>query len=79
MALKVLHVEVEGNEEIVRRFVRESKAIALLKHPNIVASIDGPARGPPYLRWSAPSATPRALMKREKPPPLGARSTSPCC
>ena len=67
VALKVLHVEVEGNEEIVRRFVRESKAIALLKHPNIVASIDvGQHEGRPYLAMERLVGEPLAsLMKRE--------------
>jgi len=73
VALKVLHVETEGNEEIVRRFVRESKAIALLKHPNIVASIDvGEHEGRPYLAMERlVGEVLGTLMKREHRLPLG--------
>ena len=73
VALKVLHVETEGHEEIVRRFVRESKAIALLKHPNIVASIDvGEHEGRPYLAMERlVGEVLGTLMKREHRLPLG--------
>jgi len=73
VALKVLHVAVEDNEEIVRRFIRESKAIALLKHPNIVASVDvGQHEGRPYLAMERlVGEVLSTLMKREHRLQLG--------
>ncbi len=50
VALKVLRVEMQGNEEIVVRFMREARAVALLKHPNIVAAVEvGECEGKPFL------------------------------
>ncbi len=50
VALKVLHASVSGHEEVVARFVREAKAVARLKHPNIVGAIEvGDDEGRPYL------------------------------
>ncbi len=50
VALKVLRVEMQGNEEIVVRFMREARAVALLKHPNIVAAVEvGECDGKPFL------------------------------
>ncbi len=40
VAVKVLRDEFLGNEELVRRFKNESKAIGLLSHPNIVRVFD---------------------------------------
>lgn len=40
VAVKVLRDEFLDNEELVRRFKNESKAIALLSHPNIVKVFD---------------------------------------
>lgn len=40
VAVKILKKEFSGNEEILRRFRNESKAIAALSHPNIVSIID---------------------------------------
>ena len=40
VALKILKDEFAGNEEFKRRFKNESKAIALLSHPNIVKVYD---------------------------------------
>jgi len=40
VAVKVLKDEFSGNEEFKRRFKNESKAIALLSHPNIVKVYD---------------------------------------
>lgn len=40
VAVKVLREEFLGNEEFVRRFRNESKAIASLSHPNIVRIFD---------------------------------------
>ncbi len=40
VAVKILKDELAGNEEFLRRFKNESKAIALLSHPNIVKVYD---------------------------------------
>ncbi len=40
IAVKVLKEEFLGNEELVRRFKNESKAISILDHPNIVKVYD---------------------------------------
>lgn len=40
VAVKVLREEFLSNEELVRRFKNESKAISLLNHPNIVKVFD---------------------------------------
>ena len=40
VAVKVLREEYASNEEFVRRFKNESKAIAVLNHPNIVKVYD---------------------------------------
>ena len=36
VAIKILKDEYLNNEEFIRRFKNESKAIAVLSHPNIV-------------------------------------------
>lgn len=36
VAIKILKDEFSANDEFIRRFKNESKAIALLNHPNIV-------------------------------------------
>ena len=40
VAVKILKKEFAENEEFLRRFRNESKAIALLSHPNIVKVYD---------------------------------------
>ena len=40
VAVKILREEFFGNEDFVRRFKNESKAISLLSHPNIVKVFD---------------------------------------
>ena len=40
VAVKVLKEELMDNEELVRRFKNESKAISILSHPNIVKVYD---------------------------------------
>ena len=40
VAVKILKEEFLGNEEFIRRFKNESKAIAMLSHPNIVKVYD---------------------------------------
>ena len=40
VAVKILKEEYTGNDEFLRRFVNESKAIAVLSHPNVVKVYD---------------------------------------
>ena len=40
VAVKILKTEFIGSEDFIRRFRNESKAIALLSHPNIVKIFD---------------------------------------
>lgn len=40
VALKMLRRETAGDEESVRRFINESKAVSMLSHPNIVKIYD---------------------------------------
>ena len=40
VAIKILKEEFVSNEEFLRRFRNESKAIAMLSHPNIVKVFD---------------------------------------
>lgn len=40
VAIKILKDEFLGNQEFIRRFKNESKAIAVLDHPNIVKVYD---------------------------------------
>ena len=40
VAIKILKDEFAGNSEFLRRFRNESKAIAVLSHPNIVKVYD---------------------------------------
>lgn len=73
VALKVLRVAVRDDEEIVARFVREAKAVALLKHPSIVEPVDvGRYKNQPYLVMELlEGESLSALMFREKKLPLG--------
>src|SRR5689334_20053605 len=40
VAIKVLHRELAGDPEVVRRFLNEARAVGNFGHPNIVASTD---------------------------------------
>lgn len=40
VAVKILKEEYTGNEEFLRRFINESKAIAVISHPNVVKVFD---------------------------------------
>ena len=49
VAIKVVPPSVAGNPEAVARFERESRAVAALSHPNILAIYDvGQSNGRPY-------------------------------
>ncbi len=39
-ALKVIRIDHEGNEDALRRFLREAEAMRQLEHPNIVRTLD---------------------------------------
>ena len=50
VAVKVLHPALAGEEAFLRRFRRESQAVAALRHPNILRVYDwGEDGGTPYL------------------------------
>ncbi|MFY0535095.1 protein kinase domain-containing protein [Nannocystis pusilla] len=46
VAVKMIHAEYTGNEEIAERFRREAMATAQIEHPNVASAIDfGPLPG----------------------------------
>jgi serine/threonine protein kinase/CheY-like chemotaxis protein len=51
VAVKILNIELASRPELVQRFKNEARAVALLRHPNIVAAIDVGAtdQGLPFL------------------------------
>ena len=50
VALKILPAQLWGDETAMRYFIREARAIAALKHPNIVGLYDfGEGFGSAYL------------------------------
>src|SRR5258706_12302329 len=51
VALKIVRSEIGGNQTVRERFLRESRACAQLRHPNIVSILDYnlDAEGRPYL------------------------------
>ncbi len=51
VAVKVLHAEFAGREDVLARFQREAEAAAAISHPNVLAvlDIDVTPRGMPYL------------------------------
>jgi serine/threonine protein kinase len=51
VAVKVLHSEFAGREDVLARFQREAEAAAAISHPNVltVLDIDVTPRGMPYL------------------------------
>ncbi len=40
VALKIMHSELAGDADFVRRFIGEAKSVARLSHPNVVAVFD---------------------------------------
>ena len=59
VALKVVRVELQDNVQIVVRFMREARAVALLRHPNIVAAVEvGEHQGNPFLAMELLSGEP---------------------
>jgi serine/threonine-protein kinase len=45
VALKIMHPELAGDEDFVRRFVAEARSVARLSHPNVVTVYDQGADG----------------------------------
>jgi len=45
VALKIMHAELANDEDFVRRFVGEARAVARLSHPNVVGVYDQGADG----------------------------------
>lgn len=58
VAVKMLKDEIVGDEQSVRRFINESKAVSMLSHPNIVRIFDvsGPREALNTSSWSALTA-----------------------
>ena len=53
VAIKILKKEYAENEEFLRRFRNESKAVAVLSHPNIVKIYDIPCTFPYMVLYTA--------------------------
>jgi len=64
VALKVMHANLAGDEEFVRRFIGEAKSAAALSHPNVVAVYDqGTDKGYVFLAMEyVPGRTLRDLL-----------------
>ncbi|MDN3358435.1 Stk1 family PASTA domain-containing Ser/Thr kinase [Actinomadura sp. DC4] len=64
VALKVMHANLVGDEEFVRRFISEAKHAAALSHPSVVAVYDqGTSKGHVFLAMEyVPGRTLRALL-----------------
>jgi hypothetical protein len=78
VALKVLPTDMAGDPERIERFEREAKAVAALKHPNIVTihsveEIDGVlgrrAHPQPDRQWDTAAALWRYSTGSESPSP----------
>jgi len=79
VAIKALYVDGQKHRRSVDRFFLEVRAVATLKHPNIVAAVDAgeePAAGPdgqavPYLVMEyVPGSTLEDLIDRDGPMPV---------
>ena len=64
VALKVMHANLVGDEDFVRRFIAEAKHAAALSHPSVVAVYDqGTDKGHVFLAMEyVPGRTLRALL-----------------
>ena len=64
VALKVMHANLVGDEDFVRRFISEAKHAAALSHPSVVAVYDqGTDKGHVFLAMEyVPGRTLRALL-----------------
>jgi serine/threonine-protein kinase len=64
VALKVMHANLVGDEDFVRRFIAEAKHAAALSHPSVVAVYDqGTSKGHVFLAMEyVPGRTLRALL-----------------
>ncbi len=78
VALKVLHAEFSGNEEVAERFFHEAKAVNNIGHPNIVDIVDygvletgipGRERLVYFIMEYLPGATLSQLVRAEAPLP----------
>src|SRR5690348_18073906 len=72
-AMKVLHRELAGDDQVVKRFHREVEVVARLNHPNIVQTFDfGYWEGLLYLIMELVKGEDLgAIVKREGPMPVG--------
>ena len=63
VALKLLHAEFSGIDQVVQRFEREAKLTTKLSHPNIVETVDfGEANGRLFLAMEFVPGTSLAQM-----------------
>jgi WD40 repeat protein len=67
VALKVIHPQLLHDHEARRRFLRETRSLSLLDHPNIVRAIDaGEAEGRLYLAMEFVEGTDLSRLVKEK-------------
>ncbi|MGE0706465.1 MAG: protein kinase [Planctomycetota bacterium] len=75
VALKVLPAALAGDETFVRRFLREARAAAAVKHPNVVGVIDaGEDRGVRYIAFELVEGPSLEALVRAQDPPGEART-----
>jgi len=68
VAIKVLPLDLAGEEQFLERFHREADALSRLSHPNVVTVFDrGEVDGQPYLVMEYVEGTSLREMVREKP------------
>ena len=71
VALKVMRAELAGSEELLRRFEREARAIARLRHPNIVSVYEMGAHGSlRYIAMELVPGRPLSEVLRDGIPPI---------
>ena len=77
VALKILPWQLRGDETAMRYFKREAKAIAALKHPNVVALYDyGEGFGASTSRWSTSRGRTSRSSSRRNPNGCGRTGAS---